>query len=64
MRQSIRHANIGIGVAVLIVVIGVLVFRESDDALQLVGLATLPGSLGTYFVLEERARRRRSKRRQ
>jgi hypothetical protein len=58
-KQSVRYANISIGVGVLIVVVGVLVFRKyGDAALELVGLATLPGSLGTYFMLEERARRR------
>lgn len=61
-RQSIRHANISIGVGALIVVVGVLVFRGfGEAALQLVAISTFVGSLGTYVGLKERARRQRSK---
>lgn len=62
MRRSIRHANISIGVGVLVMVIGVVACKGlGEGALQLVGLAVFFTSLGTYFMLEERARRRRGK---
>jgi hypothetical protein len=60
LRQSIRHANIGIGVCALIAVVGVFIFRnQGEDALRLVGLAAIFGAFAVYFGLEERACRRR-----
>jgi len=60
MKQSIRHANIGIGVCALIAAVGVFVFRDrGEETLRLVGLAATFGAFGVYFALEERARRKR-----
>jgi hypothetical protein len=65
MRQSIRYANIGIGVGTLIAVIGVLALRDlGEDALQLVGLAAFFSAFAVYRILDERSRRRRDRRSQ
>jgi uncharacterized membrane protein YfcA len=63
MKQSIRHANIGIAVCAIIAVGGAFLFRhQGEEALQLVGFAAILGAFGVYFTLEERARRKREKR--
>jgi uncharacterized membrane protein YecN with MAPEG domain len=60
MRQSIRHANIGIGVCTLVAIVGVLALNGSGEgALQLVGLAAFFSAFAVYWALEERSRRRK-----
>jgi len=60
MKQSVRYANIGIGVGTLIAFVGAFTLRGlGEDALHLVGLAAFFGGLAVYFALEERARKRR-----
>lgn len=60
--DGIRYANIGIAVGVLIVVAGVLAFKDSSEAaMQLTALVGFFSALGVSNALQERARRRRRK---
>jgi NADH:ubiquinone oxidoreductase subunit 5 (subunit L)/multisubunit Na+/H+ antiporter MnhA subunit len=59
MMEGIRQANIGIATGVVIIVVGTIVFRHSEEALQLVGLIGLCASLLVAVVLLERAERRK-----
>jgi uncharacterized membrane protein HdeD (DUF308 family) len=63
--RDLRNANIGILVGVLIVVMGLLVFRNSgEEALQLVGLIAFVGALAVQTILDELAERREKRSRQ
>ena len=65
MRQSIRYANIGIGVGTAIVIASVLIFRNSSEAaMEAVGLIGMLGALAVAIGLNERARRRQKRERQ
>lgn len=65
MRQSIRHANIGLAVGAVILIVGVFIFRNSSEAaIQAVGLIGMFGGLAVAQGLDERDRRRRERGRQ
>jgi 4-amino-4-deoxy-L-arabinose transferase-like glycosyltransferase len=64
-KQSIRHANIGIGATCLIALVGAFAFRGlGEGALQMVGLVAFFSSFAVYGLLEKRARRKRRRLRQ
>jgi hypothetical protein len=59
MKRSIHYANIGLGVSMVVLIGGTLIFRDSGDgALGAVGLATFVTALGVYHYLDGRHRRR------
>lgn len=63
--EWVRYANIGIAVGVTILVIAVLVFRNSSEAaMQAVALVGMFIGLGVALFLEERARKRKEGRSQ
>jgi len=62
-KQSFRYANIGLGVGILILLLGVLFLRGAGEgALQAVALVGLFSSIAVYLALDERAERARRKR--
>jgi hypothetical protein len=59
LKRSIHYANIGLGVSMVVLIGGTLIFRNSGDGpLGVVGLATFFTAFGVYHYLEERDRRR------
>jgi hypothetical protein len=59
---GLRYANIGLAVSMVILVGGVIAFRDSGDgALGVVALATFITAFGVYHFLDERAKRRSRK---
>jgi membrane protein YqaA with SNARE-associated domain len=57
--NGIRYANIGLIVAVAILVIGVLLFKDSSEAaMQAVAMIGFVVGAGVYYILDERATRR------
>jgi threonine/homoserine efflux transporter RhtA len=61
--SGIRYANIGAAVGIAIIGIGVLLFKNSSDALiQVVGLVGFVVGGAVYVVLDERATRREENR--
>ena len=58
--EWVRYANIGIGVGVTIMVIGVLIFRSSSEAaMQATAMVGMFIGLGVALFLDERARKRK-----
>lgn len=65
MGDYLHHANVGIAVAAVIMIVGAFLFRNSGEtALELVGITSFVGALVAYFISEERARRRSERRSQ
>ncbi len=63
--NGIRYANIGAGVAVAIMVAGVLLFKDtSEAAMQAVAMIGFAIGAAVYYVLDERATRRSKNRAQ
>jgi hypothetical protein len=61
MKQSIRYANIGLAVSMIVLIGGTVIFRNSGDgALGAVALATFFTAFGVYHYLDERDRRRKA----
>lgn len=61
--ESIRYGNIGIGVAAIIIVAGVLVFRGSSEAaMQASALVGAFTGLAVALTLMDRAERRKERR--
>jgi uncharacterized membrane protein YoaK (UPF0700 family) len=59
MKLDLRNAHISLAVGVVVLVIGCFLFRDSgEDALQMVALAMLVVTFGTFIVLEDRDERR------
>jgi len=57
--NGIRYANIGLIVAVAIMVTGVLIFKDSSEAaMQAVAMIGFAVGAAVYYVLDERATRR------
>jgi len=64
-KRDLRNANIGILVATLIAVGGVVIFRDSGEAtLELVGLAALVGAFAVHTILDELTDRKKARERQ
>jgi hypothetical protein len=62
---SFRHANIGIGVGMAIVVGGVIAFKDSSEAaMQAVAMVGFFSAFVVFHYLDERAKRRDRKRSQ
>jgi hypothetical protein len=62
---GLRYANIGLAVSAVILVVGVVLFRDSgEEALQGVGLAAFVIGSAVYLSLEKRAERREKDRAQ
>lgn len=60
MKQLVRCANIGLAVSMVVLIGGVLIFRNSGDgALGAVSLATLLTAFGVFYSLDERNKRRK-----
>lgn len=57
-KHSFRYANIGIAVATAIIWGGVIFFKNSEAAVQAVGLIGFFSAFVVYHVLDERACRR------
>jgi hypothetical protein len=57
-KHSFRYANIGIAVAAAIIWGGVILFRNSEAAVQAVGLIGFFSAFVVYHGLDERACRR------
>jgi hypothetical protein len=65
LKRSVHYANIGLAVSMVVLIGGVLIFRNSGDgALGAVGLATFFTAFGIYGFLDERDRRRRDEARE
>jgi hypothetical protein len=61
--NGIRYANIGLVVAIAIMVAGVLLFKDtSEAAMQAVALIGFVVGAAVYYVLDERATRRNKNR--
>lgn len=61
--ESIRYGNIGIGVAAIIIVAGVLVFKDSSEgAMQVSALVGAFTGLAVALILMDRAERRKRRR--
>jgi FtsH-binding integral membrane protein len=59
---TMRYMNIGLGVAVAIVIAGVIAFKDSSEAaMQAVTLVGMFVGLGLGFWLDIRAQRRKGK---
>jgi hypothetical protein len=59
MKLDLRNAHISLAVGTVVLVIGCYLFRNSGEgALQLVALAMLVVTFGTFFLLEDRDERR------
>ncbi len=59
-RASLRYANIGIGVAVVIMVAGAIFLRDAGEgALQAVGIGAFLAAMAVYVFLCEREERRK-----
>jgi len=60
---GLRYANIGLAVSMVVLVGGVLIFRNSGDGpLGAVALATFFTAFGVYHFLDERDKRRKGRR--
>ena len=58
--DGIRYANIGIGVAAVILVVGGILLRNASDAvLQALGLGAFIACFVVYISLDERDKRRK-----
>jgi hypothetical protein len=58
--DGIRYANIGVAVATLYVLAGVLVFGDaSEGVIQAIGLSGFVLGLAVYWTLDERDKRRK-----
>jgi hypothetical protein len=57
-KHNFRYANIGIAVAAAIIWGGVILFRNSEAAIQAVGLIGFISAFVVYHVLDEKACRR------
>ena len=61
-RASFRYANIGIGVAVVIMVAGAILLRDAgEDALQAVGIGAFLAAMAVYLFLCEWEDRRKKR---
>jgi hypothetical protein len=61
--ESIRYGNIGIGVAAVIIVAGVLIFKDSSEAaMQASALVGTFAGLAVALILMDRAERRKRRR--
>ncbi len=58
---SMRYMNIGMGVSVTIIVAGVIVFKDSEAAMQAVALVGMLVGLALGLWLDTRAQRRSGK---
>ena len=61
---SMRYMNIGLGVSVTIIVAGVIVFKDSEPAMQAVALVGMIVGLAVGLGLDTRAQRKSGKRAQ
>jgi sugar phosphate permease len=60
--SGFRYANIGLAVAALIIVAGVVAFRNSSEAaMQVTAIAGFVIGFGVYHYLDERAEARRKR---
>jgi hypothetical protein len=58
-RREIRHANVGIAVAAVVLAVGVFVFKDAGEgALQAVGLVGFVSALFVSHTLDAHAKRR------
>jgi len=58
--NGVRYANIGAAVAAAIMVAGVFLFKDSSEAgMQVVAIIGFAVGAAVYYVLDERATRRR-----
>ncbi len=58
--EGIRYANIGLAVAMPILVVGVVLFRDAGEGVvQIIGMTSFFLGLAIYHGLERRAKRRR-----
>ena len=61
---SMRYMNIGLGVSVAIILVGVIAFKDSEAAMQAVALVGMFAGLALGLWLDTRAQRRAGKRAQ
>jgi hypothetical protein len=53
-----RYAHIGVAAGLAVLIVGVILFRHSEDALHAVSLATFATAFGVFHFLDERNKRR------
>jgi hypothetical protein len=58
------HVGAGLTTCIVIALIGALVFRDSESAMQATGLVAFFAGLAVFHFFDERARRRLRKRSQ
>jgi hypothetical protein len=63
-REGLRYANIGLAVGIAILVVGAILFKGSEGALEAIGLISFFSAFAVYYLLDERARRRNERRTQ
>ena len=59
MKRKFKHANKGIAVGAVLLVIGTILFRNNETALSIVGLAAFAACMAVTFILDEREYRAR-----
>jgi hypothetical protein len=60
--EGIRYANIGAGVAFVILLVGGILLRDAGDgALQALAMGAFVSAFAVYITLDERDKRRRKR---
>ena len=59
MKNKIKHANKGIAVGAILIIVGAILFHNNDTALSIVGLVGFAACMAVSFILDEREYRAR-----
>lgn len=61
MKRSFRNANIGLATSVAVLIVGTIIFHDSESAMEALALLALVVAFGVLFFLEWRDERTHGK---